>query len=169
MPRPSPRPEQSRTVVGQFLCSAFAGEDERTTFLIRHLNAGKRGFNLDEAAFMEAACELVARQFFGSDYDVRDVSSLVSEIQVTPGDPSGQTPDHLKMESVVRAALGEADVDLTGITPYERMLVHQTLIAFITLKYHWSGRQMLELVIEAEQVTGARGWNPPLAEEVLPP
>jgi hypothetical protein len=45
------------------------------------LNGGNAtGWNDDEPAVMEAACELTARRYFGPDHDVRAVTAFVSQI-----------------------------------------------------------------------------------------
>jgi hypothetical protein len=90
---------------------------------------------------VEAACKLAVRRFFGSGYDVREVTAAVSWMgSVNQG--AGKTPHgQLEMETVIRSVLGEADVDISGIIPPVLMEIRAAAFGYAVLKL---GRTQLE-------------------------
>jgi hypothetical protein len=77
--KPAPGPS---TAVGRWLRAGLLNQRELKDRLFRTLNSRKpTGWNDDEAAVVEAACELAAREYFGGDYDVRAITSLVSQMR----------------------------------------------------------------------------------------
>src|SRR5258708_37493247 len=68
---------QPRTVVGRWLRALLLHDDRERDRLVRQLNRGKAGWSKDEAGVMQAACDLAVLQYFGSDYDVRQISEAV--------------------------------------------------------------------------------------------
>jgi hypothetical protein len=78
------------------------------------LNNGRnKGWNDDEPAVVQAAGEIILRQYFGASYDVQTVSDFVVELRAATNN-DGQFP-RLKTEAVIRTALGETDVDTSDI------------------------------------------------------
>ncbi len=165
--RPAKKPAAPRTVAGLYLQAALLGQSERVSYLTGQLNGGQDGWNDDEAAFVQAACEIAAPRFFGADYDVRAVGALVAEIRSVLSGSRGDYPGHLEMEAVIRSALGEVHVDLGGITPYVQYQARLGLLITAAQKMAWTEPAILELVVNAERVTFTRGWRPPLAADVL--
>ena len=109
------RAARPRTVMGLWLYALLTGDAERRRRLSGQLNGGRIGFNRDEAGVVQAACELAVRQFWGSGYDVRDITEAVTFMRKA-NQARGRTPyGQLEMETVIRAALGETDVDTAGI------------------------------------------------------
>jgi hypothetical protein len=153
-----------QTVVGLFLLAAYRREDEERRRLSARLNGGRRGWNLDEPAVVQAVCELAVRRYFGADYDVRQVTSEVTFVREALL-ARGRTPHgQLEMEAVVRSALGEADVDVSGISPSVAYWIHMEFAALVGARMDISDQTYGELVAEAEQVAFDRGFSPPLAE-----
>lgn len=112
---------------------------------------------------VEAACELVVRRFFGSGYDVRAITTAVSWMR-SAGQAKGKTPHgQLEMEAVLRSALGEMDVDISGIIPPVLMEIRGISLSYAVLKPDLREPEIAALIIEAENVALKRGWNPPLS------
>ncbi len=106
---------QPRTVVGRWLRALLLHDDQERDRLLRQLNRGKAGWSKDEAGVMQAACDLAVLQYFGSDYDVRQISEAVSLMRDAEL-AGGKTPHRqLEMEAVIRHALGETDAGIQGI------------------------------------------------------
>ena len=155
--RPGP-PTKPRTYVGLWLRAGLLGENELRRELTGKLNGGKDGWNYDEPAVVDAACEIVVRRFFPSDVDVREIAAIASDMR----QKSKSLPGQLKVEAVIRAALGEADVVIDDIKPPELLHIRGAVVAylFIILGAKFS---VDELIIEAENIAFERGWKPPLA------
>jgi hypothetical protein len=67
------------------------------------------------------------------------------------------------MEAVVRSALGEADVDVSGIIRPVLMEIRGAALAYAVLKLGLTQPEMTALIAEAENVAFSWGANPPLA------
>lgn len=151
-----------RTNVGQWLRAALLRQTELRDRLRPKLNGGRKtGWNDDEPAVLEAACERAVGRFFGSDYDVRAVTAFAAQLrEANAGDP---TYDQLKMEAVIRLALGEPDVDTQGITAGQKFLIRLVVLGGVVAKLGLGEADVDQLITEAERVAIERGWNPPLA------
>lgn len=126
------------------------------------LNGGKTGWNDDEPAVVEAACELAVRRFFPQDYDVRAITAFVSELRAATGnDPP---VEQLKTEAVIRSALGEADVATGDITPGQKYLMRGRVTGLAVGKLGLNEAGIDQLITDAERVAFGRGWRPPLAK-----
>jgi hypothetical protein len=91
----SGRPVRALCATGS--CAVLADERRRLT---PQLNGGQRGWNYDEAAVAQAACELAAGRFFGTEYDlgqVREVISFLGEVNIAKGTA---IPPEQEMEAV---------------------------------------------------------------------
>lgn len=73
----------------------------------------------------------------------------------------------LEIEAVYRAALGEENIDLSGIKLVNLDKIRNTMIALVILKQGWPESEVRDLVNQAEQIIFERGWHPPLAADVL--
>lgn len=139
------------------------GQSELRDRLSSNLNGGRGGgWNDDEPAVVEAACELVARRFFGASYDVRTITAFVAEMrEATANNPP---LDQLKAEAVIRLALGERDVDDRGITAGQKYLIRSLVTVFGCGKLRLKEADIDQVVTEAEKIAVERGWKPPLAD-----
>jgi len=87
--------------------AALTGQPELRERLRPALNGGRDGWNDDEPAVVQAACELAVRRYFFPGYDVRQVTAFVSDLcQATAGGPTSL--DLLEAEAVIRVALGRS-------------------------------------------------------------
>jgi hypothetical protein len=150
-----------RTVVGRWLRAALLHDTELRRQLQKMLNEGKRGWNDDEPAVVEAACELIAGQYFGVSHDVRDITEVVTEMRAQMKDK--EQLDHLKAEALIRAALGEADVSVTDISTKEKFYAGSLVVGFLAAQLELDEAGIGRLVREAERIAFDRGWHPPLA------
>jgi hypothetical protein len=155
-PAPSAGP---RTWAGLWLRAALRGENELRRQLTGRLNGGKEGWNYDEPAVVDAACELAVRRFFPPGVDVREITAVASDMR----QKSKSLPGQLKVEAVIRSALGEADVVIDDIKPPELLHIRGAIVTylFIILGAKFS---VDELITEAENIAFERGWKPPLAD-----
>jgi hypothetical protein len=160
----SARPEgKIRTVAGLWLRALLAWDTEARRALAGRLNGGQQGWNYDEPAVMEAACELAVRRFFGSGYDVREITAAVSWMRSANQDRGRTSHGQLEMEAVIRSALGEPDVDISGIIPPVLMEIRIAALGYAILKLGLSQPDIAKLIVEAENVAFKQGWNPPLS------
>ena len=157
---PSGRP---RTNVGQWLRATLLRQTELRDRLKNKLNGGKvKGWNDDEPAVVQAACELAVGRFFGTTYDVRAVTTFAAELyEAAAHDPRY---DQLKTEAVIRSALGEQDIDTAGITPGQKYLIRGMVVTFVYGKLRLGEAELDRLITDAEKIAVKRGWNPPLAD-----
>ncbi len=152
-----------RTIVGLWLRGLMLRDPEIWRPLSPRLNGGKLGFPREEASVVHAACELAVREYWGKDYDVRDITAIVMFIREADL-ANGKTPyRQLEMEAVIRSALGETDVDMSGIPRTAVFEIQIVMAGFIAVKLSWSEPKINELIIEAEQAAFSRGWHPPVA------
>jgi hypothetical protein len=150
-------------VVGLFLLAAYTGQVEERRRLGDRLDGGRKGWNLDEPAVVQAACELAVRRFFGTGYDVRQVTNEVTYLREARLAQGRTSEGQLEMEAVIRSALGEADVDVSGIPRSVVFQIQLEIAGFAGLRMSMSDQAFGELVAEGEQVAFARGFSPPLA------
>jgi hypothetical protein len=157
------RPAAPRTHAGRWLRAMHLGQWELRDSLRLTLNNGqKTGWNDDEPALVEAVLELSVRQYFGPDYDVRAVTDYVATLRAATRD-NGTFPQ-LETEALIRAALGETDVDVSGISRGARLSIQGAAAVLATDRMGFGEAEMDQLITEAEQITFERGWRPPLAE-----
>jgi hypothetical protein len=150
-----------RTLAGQWMRSGVLEDADTRRRLGRRLNGGKDGWNDDEPAVIEAACELAVRRMFGSAYDVRAITAFVSELR---GRVAGsRTPiDQLEAEAVIRAALGE-DTAISDLRRLTLLNVRGLVTARICIVLGLGEQEVNQLIVDAERIAFERGWNPPLA------
>jgi hypothetical protein len=157
--KPVPGPS---TVVGRWLRAALLDQQELREQLETALNNGKpTGWNDDEPAVVEAACELAVREYFGDDYDVRAVTSLVSGMRSRIH--SNEPPEQLATEAVIRSALAEADVMTGDINPGQKLHIRGLVTIEVRIRLGWDEAAVDRLIVAAERIASERGWNPPLA------
>lgn len=152
-----------RTYVGQWLRATLLRQSELRDRLRPKLNGGRQtGWNDDEPAVVQAACELAVGKFFGTNYDVRAIATFAAELrEATAHDPRY---DQLKTEAVIRSALGEQDADTEGITAGQKYLIRGAVVTLVHGKLRLGEADVDQLITDAEKIAVKRGWNPPLAE-----
>ncbi len=99
-----------RSIAGQWIVAAVLGQEEQHARLVGQLRGPLRG---DELAVLRESARLALRSHFGDGYDVRSVTAFAVGVQESWGLPSGAGV--MELEAAMRAALGEPDVDLSGI------------------------------------------------------
>jgi hypothetical protein len=159
-----PSPEFPRTKVGQFLRAAVLIDVELRRKLSAKLGGDKPGWNYDEPAVVQAACELAVRRLWSGHYDIRDITAAVTFIRDANAAARGTAGyGQLEMEAVIRSALGETDIDLSGIIPPTVFEIQGAVTGYAVLKLRLSEGEIDGLIVEAENIAFQRGWNPPLA------
>jgi hypothetical protein len=131
--------------------------------LMARLNGGEPGWNRDEAGVMQAACDLAVARYFGASYDASAVTEFVSLLRQT--EQAGGTARHgqREMEAVVRHALAETYVNISGINAKVAFEIHGSVTAFIAWQFGWPPPLIDALLAAAEQLASSRGWIPPPA------
>jgi hypothetical protein len=152
------------SVVGQHLLASWLGDRDRERDLIRYLDGDSGG---PESAFWLAAAELAARRCFGSEYHVRAVTRLAAEARDLAVAHDLAVFPLLEIEAVYRSALGEDNIDLSGIKPVNLDKIRGGLVAMIAVRQGWPESEVRDLIIEAERITFDCGWQLPLAADVL--
>lgn len=156
-------PEAPRTIAGLSLRALLLQDFDGSRRLNSRLNGGQPGWNKDEPAVFEAACELVACRFFVPGYDAGEVSAYVSGLLARVPESRMRAGQH-EVEAVVRAALGDTDVVLDGIRPAVLLNIQQIVIADLAYSMDLAEAAIDHMLSQAERVAVERGWNPPLAE-----
>lgn len=169
MPRKWLRPDKRRpsvpaTVIGQHALAAIVGDTERERYLINYLDGPSGG---PESAFWLAAAELAVRHYFGSGYDVRAVTALAAEARRISTMGNMEVFSLLDIEAVYRSALGEDNIDLSGIKLVGLDKIRNSMVVLVVLKQAWPELEIRDLIVQAEQITFERGWHLPLAADVL--
>ena len=111
---------------------------------------------------LEEAARLALHEHFGDSYDVPSVNAFAAAIQDSWSVPSGI--GLMELEAVVRAALGETDVDLTGIAAPVRGDAHFFSVLLAARLNRWDPRTLNDLVSRAEAAVFGRGLKPQLAQ-----
>ena len=156
-------PAAPRTCAGRWLRAMYLGQWElRDSFRWTLNNGQKTGWNDDEPALVEAVFELSVRQYFGPDYDVRTVTDYVATLRMATRDNG--TFSQLETEALIRAALGETDVDLSGISRGKRFSIRGPAAVLAIERMGFGEVEVDQLITEAERITFERGWHPPLAQ-----
>lgn len=145
------------TLVGTWLAAALLGDRGERDRLAPRINGPRPGL-ADDMAVVEAASEIALCRYYGADYDVRHVTPLAGLVRDSW---EGRLPLSLmQIEAVIRAALGEHDVDLRGVDAAAkfRVQVIATLGASRWLALDEDATRAL--VAEAETLAVNDGWNP---------
>src|SRR5215468_6023933 len=146
--------------MGQYLRAMIMGDKELRERLL--LGFSRDGWDRDQASVMQAACDLAAGRYFGSDYDVRDISKLVSLIRQTTQEAGKVLHGQLEMEAVIRHALAEVEVDIKGINAQVALEIQGLFSAVAAWRLGFTESQVDELLANAEQTAFERGFKPPL-------
>jgi hypothetical protein len=151
-----------RTYIGLWLRASLLGESETYRRLGQRLNGGKAGWNDDEPAVVEAACELAAQQLFGSEYDGQMIADFVSGMRtrITRGKVP---PSQEEMEAAVRAAVGDRNSDSVNIKRSELFNIRVAVLVNISDGLSLDSEAIDVLLVNAEVLARRRGWVPPLA------
>jgi hypothetical protein len=159
----STSPSKPRTYIGQWLRATLLSERDLRRQLSQMLNGGRDGWNDDEPAVIEAACELAVRRSFGANYDIREISAFVSEMRARI-QQNGTAPGQLEMEAVIRVALGETEVDIGGIRRSELLNIRTVVTGNVCEKLELDKSAIDKLITDSEQAAFDRGWKPPIAD-----
>jgi hypothetical protein len=157
-------PGGPHTLVGLWLRASLRGDKEDYTRRGPTLNRGEKGWNKDEPAVVEAACQIAVRQYFSAYHHVTiDVFVADMRRRISAG---GVTPSHQEdMEAVIRAALDDtADVP-PAIKPAELFRIRAAVTVTITDILKLDTQAIDQFVAEAERIAIARGYSPPMATE----
>jgi hypothetical protein len=146
-----------RTLAATWLCAAFLNRRPERDHLAAQLSGPQPGLR-DDFAVVETACEIAASRYFGSDYDVRSVNDLADLVRRTSAGELRLTL--MQIEAVIRAALGEQDVDLRGINLGAKLRVEILAGAGLV---HWlelDEPAVRSLLVAAEDMAVGRGFHP---------
>jgi hypothetical protein len=157
-----------RTVVGMWLRAACLGMTEERDLLSLQLNGGGPGWNDDEPGVIEAASELAAHRYFGSQASTNQVTALAAQIldaERTGADRRRtvrKLPERAYVEAVLRYATGDHSAAVDIIRPSIALHVRSAFIFFVVMKLD-IGFELDRLIRDAETLAGERGLRPPLA------
>jgi hypothetical protein len=146
------------TVIGEWLQAIVLGQRDRRDQLARRLSHP----SLDDVAVAEAACQRAARRYFGPDNDVRAVTRFAEQLREISGEDLGG--GQMETEAVIRSALGEPNLDLSGISDASRFKIHTAAVAFVTGSLRLDESAVGTLLALAETDVFRRGRRPSLAE-----
>ena len=148
-----------RTLMGRVLIARPLGRQEELAAFAAASAADPSAWTDDDDAVARAACELAVRQYFRPGYTAADVTEVAAWLRDVTD--TGLTSDLPAVEALIREALGESGVDVTGVTPATRVFVHIVLFEAIA-REHLRGDERLvtEMMSRAERNAWHRGWNP---------
>lgn len=151
-----------RTYIGQWMRANQLNQLELRDELAGKLNGGNTsGWNYDELAVVEVAFQMAAHRLFRTDADVRNISAYVADLRrrITTATPPGQ----LEAEALIRAALGDQDVVINGISTLDGFTAQAAVFVDIALRLGLDEAAIERLIARAEKIAVERGWHPPLA------
>ena len=145
----------SRSIAGQWIVATVLDRWELRDRLVGQLRGPLRG---DELAVLRESARLALRSHFGDGYDVRSVTAFAVGVQESWGLPSGAGV--MELEAAMRAALGEPDVDLSGIKVATLMEAYFFSVMRVARLREWDERALRNLVARAEAAAVKQGWKP---------
>jgi hypothetical protein len=152
-----------RTYIGRWMRASMLDHRELRDDLTATLNGGRRGWNDDEPAVVEAAFELMLRRYYGPEgpdgVSVEWLASLAQEAFAADKSPI----DARQAETIIRAALGDSGADLGMIRPMDGYRVRGAVAAFLSVSMKLGESVVDETLREAERLAFERGFHPPLA------
>jgi hypothetical protein len=152
-----------RTYVGQWLRAAFLRQRELRKELQATLNGGVPGWNNDEPAVVKYACQAVVRQLFGNERNIKDIMTFVEDLQTaTKGDPP---IDQRKAGSLIREALGIADIDASDIDPGQQFVLTSMIAGTAAMLLDLDEAAVDEIITESERIAFEHGWKPRLVRD----
>jgi hypothetical protein len=156
-PGPATGPE---TVIGQWLHAILLGQRDRRDQLARRM-ANPKSDIADDLAVAETACQLAVGRYFGPDCDVRAVTTFARQLREASGEDLGG--GLLQTEAVIRAALGEPHIDLSGISSASRFRIHTVAVTFVSRSLRLDESAVGALLASAESDVIRLGRRPSLA------
>lgn len=159
----SERRAKPRTYVGLWLRAGFLHQQELRKELQVTLNGGKPGWNNDEPAVVEIACQIASRRLFKGGYDASDIAKIVDVMRAAT---EGDSPvDPLKAEAMIRDALGEPDIDVKNIDPGQKFRLRYLIAVTSTSLLESDEVAVDEIIADSERIAFERGWKPPMARD----
>jgi hypothetical protein len=113
-----------------------------------HEGAGFFAFWCRDLAVAEAACEHAVRQYFGPGNDVRAVTAFARRLREASGEDLGG--GLMQTEAVIRTALGEAGIDVNGISASSRFRIHTVAITYMSRSLQLDETAIDVLLVAAE-------------------
>ena len=144
------------TLAGLWLrASALNQPEVRETLRLRMADFG--GWSVGDVELLRACLGAFAREFFTELYDVRQVGAFVTEIVSYFG---ATVPDPLEMEAIIRAELGETDVEVDDISLRTVMMASSLAIVLVVRQNQIREVDVDRLIVAGEEMAAERGWRP---------
>ena len=103
-----------RTYVGQFLRAMILRDKELQEEMRRNLNGGNPGWNSDEPAVVELACQRFLRLLFAKEDAAHSIAEFLYLVELSA---AANTPiDRPKVEMLIREMIGEPNSGAKEIT-----------------------------------------------------
>jgi hypothetical protein len=104
---------------------------------------------------------MAVQRLFRTDADVRNISAYVADLRrrISAGTPPGR----LEAEALIRAALGDQDVVINGISTLDGFTAQAAVFVDIALRLRLDETAIDQLIVRAENIAVERGWHPPVA------
>jgi hypothetical protein len=135
---------------------------ERERLALKLFNGVKGSWNFDEPAVVIIISERAVRRLFSQPIDVREITAFV--LQMRSMIHSIEPPDQLKTEALIRYALGDRDVDISGIKPDEMFGILGIVLGTVVHRLGIAQDEIRKMVLDGESAAFDQGWKPPLAE-----
>jgi hypothetical protein len=135
---------------------------ERNRLALNLFNGDKGSWNYDEPAVVIIVSERAIPRLFSRPVDVREVTAFVMKMRSMIH--STEPPDQLKTEALIRYALGDRDVDISGIKPREMFDILGVVLVSIVHKLQIAEEEVRKMVLDGENAAFDQGWKPSLAE-----
>lgn len=145
--------------MGRWLVANVLGWAEARDQLVAQMPKG--ALRADDFAVLEESGTLALRRHFGTDYEVREVTDFAIGVRDSWELPYGG--GLLDLEAVMRGALGERDVDMSGIPADVQGEAHFFSMMQVSRLRGWNEYEVNSVVAEAEAITFGRGWKPHIA------
>jgi hypothetical protein len=107
--------------MGQFLRAMILRDKELREEMRRNLNGGRPGWNSDEPAVVELACQRFLRLLFDKEDAADSIAEFLNLVELS----AAENPpiDRPKVEMLIREMIGEANADAKGIPRSPRFVL----------------------------------------------
>jgi hypothetical protein len=127
------------------------------------LNNGKPGWNYDEPAVAELVCQRILQLFFGKEYDAHDIAKFLDVVELAAADDP--PVDRIKIEMLIREAIGEPDIEVNDISPPQRFVLRGIMIAMAAFQLELDEGTVDGIITDSERLAFECGWKPPLIRD----
>jgi hypothetical protein len=156
----SQRRARPRTYVGQLLRAMILRDRELQEEMRRNLNGGNPGWNSDEPAVVELACQRILRLLFAREDAAHSIAEFIDLLELAA---AGNPPiDRPQAEMLIREMIGEPNAEAKNISRSQKFLLQTIMAPSAAFLLELDEGSVDEIIVDSERLAFERGWHPPL-------